>query len=59
MALSERSKNSGGFKDDKIRALEVMIKHARENEAKMDRHVHDLKTTIRKWKDMAEALESD
>lgn len=36
-----------------------MIKHARENEAKMDRHVHDLKTTIRKWKDMAEALESD
>ena len=25
----------------------------------MDRQVHDLKSSIRKWKDKAEALESD
>ncbi len=36
-----------------------MVHKARSNEAKMDRQVHDLKASIRKWRDKAEALEGD
>lgn len=53
MSLSEQSKVQGDRKDEKLRKLEVSFLKARENETKMDRQVHELKASIRKWKESA------
>jgi hypothetical protein len=39
--------------------LKHLVKQARDNEAKMDRQVHELKQTIRRYRERAEALEGD
>jgi hypothetical protein len=59
MALSQRSMEAGNGREQRITVLEHLIKQARDNEAKMDRQVKDLKSQIQLWKERAEDFKSD
>ena len=59
MALSERTKESGGVKDEMIMDLQRLVKKARDNESKIDRQYQDMKNQIRNLKDKVESLDGD